>query len=192
MPPPGLNLPPPPGLRAAAPPQPVIPNAARRSVRRDERDGSRRHGAARSGDRHRQRRQARRERRRAVAAARCSRRSGSRPRSVSMIGIIVGKVGSSASEYNKGLKGAKAILGDKSTPSTVAELKKTLSDIDTFLDDAKTKKNFRPDARDRQAAPGDGQQARRQERARLPREGERARRRDVGPDPLLLLGRHAS
>jgi hypothetical protein len=39
----------------------------------------------------------------------------------------------------------KAILGDKSTASTVAYLKKTLSDLDTALDEAKTKKNFRPD-----------------------------------------------
>ncbi len=63
-----------------------------------------------------------------------------------IIGIAVGKIGQSASFYNDGLKGAKAILGDKTTPSTVAELKKTLSDLDTILDEAKTKHSFRPDA----------------------------------------------
>jgi hypothetical protein len=62
-----------------------------------------------------------------------------------IIGVAVGKVGTGASDYNAGLKGAKAILGDKQTASTVAYLKKTLSDLDTALDEAKTKKNFRPD-----------------------------------------------
>ena len=45
--------------------------------------------------------------------------------------------------FNKGLAGAKAILGDKNTPSTVSGVKKALSDIDTFLDEAKTKKNWK-------------------------------------------------
>jgi hypothetical protein len=62
-----------------------------------------------------------------------------------IIGIAVGKIGTGAGFYNDGLKGAKAILGDKQTASTVAYLKKTLSDLDTALDEAKTKKNFRPD-----------------------------------------------
>lgn len=60
-------------------------------------------------------------------------------------GIAIGKIGTSASSYNEGLKGAKAILGDKTTPSTVAELKKALSDLDTALDEAKTKHGFKPD-----------------------------------------------
>lgn len=62
-----------------------------------------------------------------------------------LIGIVVGKIGASASSYNDGLKGAKAILGDKQTPSSVTFLKKQLSDLDTALDDAKTQKLFKPD-----------------------------------------------
>ena len=145
VPPPGLNLPPPPGLAPAQPAQPVIPNA------HDDPFGAMN----------------------AMAAVGTVQRApeivivhdgkpvehvGQTSHSAMLmkigiptalgvvIGIIVGSVGSSASDYNKGLNGAKAILGDKSTPSTVAELKKSLSDIDTFLDDAKTKKNFRPDS----------------------------------------------
>lgn len=145
VPPPGLNLPPPPGLAPQQPPQPVIPNAhedpfgamnamaAHGTVQRApeivivhdgkpvEHVGAQSHGAM-------------------IAKIGIPTALGV------VIGIIVGSVGSSASDYNKGLNGAKAILGDKNTPSTVAELKKALSDIDTFLDDAKTKKNFRPDS----------------------------------------------
>jgi hypothetical protein len=62
-----------------------------------------------------------------------------------IIGIVVGKIGTSASSYNDGLKGAKAILGDRNTAATVSYLKKALSDLDTELDEAKTKHNFRPD-----------------------------------------------
>lgn len=145
VPPPGLNLPPPPGLAQPAPQQPIIPNAA------DDPFGAMN----------------------AMAAVGTVQRApeivivhdgkpvenvGSQgsgallakigiPTALGLvIGITIGSIGSGASEYNKGLAGAKAILGDKSTPSTVAELKKALSDIDTYLDDAKTKKNFRPDA----------------------------------------------
>src|SRR5262249_43754150 len=46
--------------------------------------------------------------------------------------------------YNDGLRGARAILGDKQTPSTVVLLKKTLFEIDNVLDEAKTKNNFKP------------------------------------------------
>lgn len=62
-----------------------------------------------------------------------------------IVGITIGKVGTSAGNYNDGLKGAKAVLGDKTVPSTVAYLKKQLSDLDTILDDAKTKHSFKPD-----------------------------------------------
>jgi hypothetical protein len=62
-----------------------------------------------------------------------------------IVGITIGKVGTGASSYNDGLKGAKAILGDKQQPSTVAFLKKQLSDLDTALDEAKTKRGFKPD-----------------------------------------------
>jgi hypothetical protein len=61
-----------------------------------------------------------------------------------IVGIAVGKIGTGASSYNEGLRGAKAILGDKTTPSTVMMLKKTLSDLDNVLDDAKTKNGFKP------------------------------------------------
>lgn len=62
-----------------------------------------------------------------------------------IIGVAIGKIGSGASNYNDGLKGAKAILGDKQTASTVAYLKKSLSDLDTLLDQDNTKKGLRPD-----------------------------------------------
>ncbi|MEO8704847.1 MAG: hypothetical protein ABI867_32645 [Kofleriaceae bacterium] len=62
-----------------------------------------------------------------------------------IIGIGVGKIGANASSYNAGLDDAKGLLGDKNTPSTIASLKQTLSDIDTVLD-ARVKNGFRPDA----------------------------------------------
>jgi hypothetical protein len=62
-----------------------------------------------------------------------------------IVGIAVGKIGTGASNYNEGLRGARAILGDRETPSTVAMLKKTLSDLDNVLDEAKTKNGFKPD-----------------------------------------------
>ena len=62
-----------------------------------------------------------------------------------IVGLAIGKIGSGAGFYNEGLKGARAILGDKATPSTVAFLKKTLSDLDTTLDEAKNKNSFKPD-----------------------------------------------
>jgi hypothetical protein len=61
-----------------------------------------------------------------------------------IVGIAVGKIGSGASNYNDGLRGARAILGDKQQPSTVAMLKKQLSDLDNLLDEAKTKNGFKP------------------------------------------------
>jgi len=61
-----------------------------------------------------------------------------------VVGIAVGKIGTSASSYNDGLRGAKAILGDKTTPSTVRELKATLNEIDQVLDEAKTKNGLKP------------------------------------------------
>jgi hypothetical protein len=61
-----------------------------------------------------------------------------------IVGIAVGKIGTGASNYNDGLRGARAILGDKQQPSSVAMLKKQLSDLDNLLDEAKTKNNFKP------------------------------------------------
>jgi hypothetical protein len=61
-----------------------------------------------------------------------------------VVGLAIGKIGTSASNYNDGLTGARAILGDKTKSSTVSMLKKTLSDLDTLLDEAKTKNGFKP------------------------------------------------
>lgn len=61
-----------------------------------------------------------------------------------IVGLAIGKIGSGASSYNEGLRGAKAILGEKGTPSTVRSLKATLSELDNLLDEAKTKNGFKP------------------------------------------------
>jgi hypothetical protein len=61
-----------------------------------------------------------------------------------IVGIAVGKIGTSASNFNEGLRGAKAILGEKSTPSTVKSLKSTLNELDQVLDEAKTKNGLKP------------------------------------------------
>jgi len=61
-----------------------------------------------------------------------------------IVGVAIGKIGTGASNYNDGLRGARAILGDKSTPSTVAMLKRQLSELDNILDEAKTKNGFKP------------------------------------------------
>ena len=61
-----------------------------------------------------------------------------------IVGLSVGKIGTTASNYNEGLRGAKAILGEKGTPSTVKNLKATLSELDNILDEAKTKNGFKP------------------------------------------------
>ena len=145
VPPPGLNLPPPPGLAPQQPPQPVIPNAA------DDPFGAMNAMAA-VGAVHRAPEIVIVNDGKPVENVGASGGSAKLlriavPAGVALIiGIAVGKIGTSNSSYNDGLKGAKAILGDKGTPSTVANLKKQLSDLDTFLDDAKTKKNFKPDA----------------------------------------------
>jgi hypothetical protein len=143
--PPGLNLPPPPGMAPAAPPAPPpinaehdpfgamnqmaqhhIPQRAPEIVivndgRPVENVGAQSNAASLL--------------RLAVPAA-----------IALIVGLAIGKIGTSASFYNDGLKGAKAILGDKATAASgVAAYKKTLSDIDTALDEAKTKHSFRPD-----------------------------------------------
>ena len=63
-----------------------------------------------------------------------------------VLGLFIGQTGARASFYNSGLSDAKAILGSKEQPSTIMALKQTLSKIDTVLDEARTKKQFRPDA----------------------------------------------
>ena len=61
-----------------------------------------------------------------------------------VVGLAVGKIGQSASFYNDGLKGAKAILGDRNSASSVTALKATLSELDTLLDNARST-GFKPD-----------------------------------------------
>ena len=70
-----------------------------------------------------------------------------------VIGVAVGKIGQGASTYNASLADVKTILGDKNTESTVASLKQQLSQLDTMLDEAKSKNQFKPDqALDKQLA----------------------------------------
>jgi hypothetical protein len=62
------------------------------------------------------------------------------------LGIAVGKIGATNGAYNAGLSDVKTILGDKTTASTVANLKQQLSQLDTMLDEAKSRNSFKPDA----------------------------------------------
>lgn len=141
--PPGMAVAPPPGMAPAAPPQPVIPNAAddpfgamnamakvaQQAPKQEfiivndgkpvENVGSQSKGAALA--------------RMAVPAA-----------IALIVGVAVGKIGAGASFYNDGLRGARAILGSKDLPSTVAMLKRQLSQLDNILDEAKTKNGFKP------------------------------------------------
>ncbi len=61
-----------------------------------------------------------------------------------VVGLAIGKIGTGASNYNEGLRGAKFILGAKDQSSSVSMLKKQLSDLDNILDEAKTKNGFKP------------------------------------------------
>jgi hypothetical protein len=56
-----------------------------------------------------------------------------------IIGIALGKIGTSASHYNEGLSGAKDLLENEKG------LKKTLSELERILDDHKAKNNYKPD-----------------------------------------------
>jgi hypothetical protein len=62
-----------------------------------------------------------------------------------VIGVIVGKVGTGNGYFNESLKGAKGLVGDKTAPGSISYLKKALADLDTALDEAKTKHGFKPD-----------------------------------------------
>jgi hypothetical protein len=63
-----------------------------------------------------------------------------------IVGVAVGKIGTSASSYNAGLSDARAILGKKGEglPSSVANVKATLAELDTVLDEANTKNGLKP------------------------------------------------
>jgi hypothetical protein len=60
-------------------------------------------------------------------------------------GIGIGRVSKDANFYNKGLEDAKAILGAPTSKSSVRGAKKLLSDLDSTLDEWKTKNNYRPE-----------------------------------------------
>lgn len=62
-----------------------------------------------------------------------------------LLGVFIGQTGEKASAFNAGLTDAKAILGSKDAASTIVQLKQTLSQIDTVLDEARNKNQFRPD-----------------------------------------------
>jgi hypothetical protein len=62
------------------------------------------------------------------------------------IGIGIGRISKDANFYNDGLSGARSILGDAKSPSTVAGLKKLVAELDQTLDEMKTKTNYHPDA----------------------------------------------
>ncbi len=61
------------------------------------------------------------------------------------IGVGIGRVSKDANFYNDGLRDAKAILGDVNQPSTLKATKRLLSDLDSTLDDMKTRTGYRPD-----------------------------------------------
>ncbi len=143
VPPPGLSLPPPPGV-PQAPPQPTIPNAA------DDPFGAMNAMAAHGTV----------QRAPEIVIVHDGKpvenvgaqSSGATILRVAVpallaliVGLAIGKIGTGAGFYNDGLKGAKGLLGEKAAPGTVAYLKKSLADLDTVLDDAKTKHGFKPD-----------------------------------------------
>jgi hypothetical protein len=56
-----------------------------------------------------------------------------------IVGVALGKIGTSAGHYNDGLVGAKDLLDNEKG------LKKALSDLERILDDHKAKNNYKPD-----------------------------------------------
>jgi len=62
------------------------------------------------------------------------------------IGVGIGRISKDANFYNEGLSGARSILGDAKSPSTVSGLKKLVAELDQTLDTMKTKTNYHPDA----------------------------------------------
>jgi hypothetical protein len=61
------------------------------------------------------------------------------------IGVGIGKISAGANVYNDGIKDSKQILGDDKAPSTVKNVKRTLSELEGVLDDMSAK-NFHADA----------------------------------------------
>jgi len=62
------------------------------------------------------------------------------------VGIGIGKISKGANIYNEGLKDTRSILGDDKAPSTVKNVKRALSDLDSVLDELNTKNGLKPDA----------------------------------------------
>jgi hypothetical protein len=138
VPPPGMNLTPPP------PPQPVIPNAADDpfgamnamaavgTVQRAPEivivnDGKPVENVGTSG------------RGAAIAKAVI-------PAVIALAaGVAIGQIARAARLYNDGLKDARTILGDDKAPSTVKNLKRTLADLDSALEELKAKTGLHPD-----------------------------------------------
>jgi len=138
MPPPGMNVPPP------APPQPVIPNAAEDpfgamnamaavgTVQRAPEiiivnDGKPVENVGASG--------------RGASIVKIV-----APAVVALaLGVGIGQIAKGANLYNQGLKDSRTILGDDKAPSTVKNVKKSLSELDGVLDEMKTRNGYRPD-----------------------------------------------
>jgi hypothetical protein len=144
VPPPGLSLPPPPGLAPQQPAPPPMPNAA------DDPFGAMNAMAAQHipqrapeivlvND--------------GVPVENVSAESHAStilkiavPAVVALIiGITVGKIGTGNHAYNESVTSAKAVLGTKEAGGSVTFLKRSLADLDTALDEAKTKHGFKPD-----------------------------------------------
>jgi len=63
-----------------------------------------------------------------------------------IVGIGVGKISKGANLYNEGIQDARSILGDDKVTSTVKNVKKTLSELDSTLDEMNTKNGLHPDS----------------------------------------------
>jgi hypothetical protein len=144
-PPPGMNLPPPPGAGVQQPQQPAMPNAA------DDPFGAMNAMAA-VGQVHRAPEIVIVNDGKPVENVGAS-GSGATILKVLIpavamlgVGVGIGRISKDANFYNEGLKGAKAILGDQKSPSTVSNIKRSLSDLDGSLEEMKTRTNYRPDA----------------------------------------------
>jgi hypothetical protein len=61
------------------------------------------------------------------------------------VGIGMGRISKSANDYNEGITGAKGLIGDDSSASSVTQLKRTLSKLGDTLEDAR-RNGFKVDA----------------------------------------------
>ncbi len=150
VPPPGLNLPPPPNMVQPSQPVPVMPNAA------EDPFGAMNAMAAQQtmqrapemiivNDGKPVENLGQQSRGRTIALIAV-------PAAVALfIGVGVGRRSQAASSFNDGLAGSKEILGNtsdrsKASSSSVAGIKRVLSELDSTLETFKTQKDFRFDA----------------------------------------------